>query len=72
MDKILRKELIAPIVIILVCIILCTISKKIINKIFSFKSKRVNDNKKKTIVNLINNVVKFVIVIISILLILEI
>ena len=72
MDKILRRELVVPIVIIIVCIILCTVSKKVINKIFSFKSKRVNDNKKKTIVNLINNVVKFVIVIISILLILEI
>lgn len=72
MDKLLRRELIAPIIIILVCILLCTISKKVINKVFSFKSKRINDNKKKTIVNLINNIVRFTIVVISMLLILEI
>lgn len=72
MDKLLRKEIIAPIIIVLICILICSLSKKIINKIFSFKSKRINDNKKKTIVNLINNIVKFIIVIVCILIILEI
>ena len=71
MDKIIRKEIIAPLIIVIVCIILCSVSKKIITKVFSFKSKRINDNKKKTIVNLINNILKFVLVIIAILMILE-
>ena len=72
MENILKKEIIAPIIILTVCFLLCTLSKRIVTKIFSIKSKRINDNKKKTIINLINNIVIFLIVIVSILLILEI
>lgn len=72
MDKILKKEIIAPIIIIFACILLCAISKKIIHKLFNFKIARVNDKKKQTIINLISNIVKFIIVLISILIILEI
>lgn len=72
MSKILEKEIIAPIVIVLVCFILCVISKKIIYKLFNFKISNVNERKKRTIVNLINNIIKFIIIIIGILLILEI
>lgn len=72
MDKIFRKEVIAPIIILLVCFFLCATSKKIVTKIFSIKSKRINDNKRKTVINLINNIIIFLIIIISILLILEI
>lgn len=72
MQYILKKEVIAPILIIFICILLCIISKKIIYKLFSFKITNINEGKKKTIVNLINNIVKFVIIIIGILIILEI
>ena len=72
MNIILKKEIIAPIIILAVCFLLCTLSKRIVTKIFNIKSKRINDNKRKTIINLISNIVIFLIVIISILLILEI
>jgi len=72
MEYILKKEIIAPIIIILICIFLLFISKKIIHKIFNFKAIKVNERKKKTIVNLINNVVKVIILLIAILIILEI
>ena len=32
MDKIIRKEIIAPLIIVIVCIILCSISKKYLLK----------------------------------------
>lgn len=72
MENILKKEIIAPIIIILICILLCIISKKIIHKLFNFKIAHVNDKKKQTIVNLISNIMRFIIVLISILIILEI
>ena len=72
MEHILKKELIASFIIVIVCFFICFLSKKIIVKIFSIKSKRINDNKKKTIINLINNICKLIIMTISILLILEI
>lgn len=67
----LRKEIIAPIIIIIICTLLCILSKKIIYKIFK-KIIRKNDGKQKTILNLINNVIKFVVIIFGILIILEI
>lgn len=66
----LRKEIIAPIIIIVVCTLLCILSKKIIYKVFKHIVKA-SDGKQKTILNLIDNIIKFVIVIIGILLILE-
>ena len=57
---------------LIICFLLCTLSKRIVTRIFSIKSKRINANKKKTVINLISNIVIFLIVIISILLILEI
>lgn len=71
MDKILRKEIIAPIIIAIVCIIICKISKKIVNRVFNLK-KTGNEGKKRTIVNLINNVIKFIVITLGLLIILEI
>ncbi len=71
-QTILKREIIAPVIILILCILLCLLSKKLINKIFSFKISSINEGKKKTIINLINNIVIFIIVIISILIILEI
>ena len=70
MDKLLRKEFIAPIIIVLICIVLCSISKKIIYKVFKnfIKTK---EGKQKTILNLINNIIRFIIICLGILMILE-
>lgn len=67
----LRKEIIAPIIIIFVCTLLCFLSKKIIYKVFKRFIKK-NDGKQKTILNLIDNIIKFIIVSFGILIILEI
>lgn len=72
MQNILKKEIVAPIIIIISCILLCIISKKIIYKLFNFKISHVNNKKKQTIVNLINNIIKFIIILIGILILLEI
>lgn len=72
MEYILKKEVIAPIIILIVSFLLLFISKKIIHKIFNFKSIKVNERKKKTIVNLIDNIVKVIVLLIAILIILEI
>ena len=66
----MRKEIIAPIIIILVCTILCAVSKKIIYSIFKSFIKR-EAKRQKTILNLIDNIVKFIIVSFGILIILE-
>ena len=72
MENILKKEIIAPIIILIVVIFLLFISRIIIHKIFDFKSIKVNERKKKTIVNLIENIVKVIIILIAILVLLEI
>ena len=72
MDKFLKKEVVAPIIVVLVCIILLIISKKILYKIFKFKENKGIDGRSRTIINLISNIVKFIIIIIGILTILEI
>lgn len=69
MEFILKKEILAPLIIIVVCLILCVLTKKIVKRIF--KTKKV-DGRKKTIINLISNVIRFIIIMISLLTILEI
>lgn len=71
-EYILKKEVIAPIIILLVSIFLCSISKKIIYKLFNFSSSILNDGKKKSVANLVNNIVKIIIFVIAIMTILEI
>lgn len=71
MNIILKKEIIAPIIVLFCCLLLCVISKSLIHKIFNFKKIKIRDGKKKTIVNLISNIVIIVIILIGILIILE-
>lgn len=71
MEYILKKEIISPIIIILVSTILCIIARKIVNGLFHLKKIKVNEGRKKTIVNLIGNVVITLIAIIGFLTILE-
>ena len=66
----MRKEIIAPMIIILVCTVLCAVSKKIIYAIFKNFIKK-EAKRQKTILNLIDNVVKFIIASFGILIILE-
>jgi len=70
MEKILRKEIVAPIIILLFCVILCIISKKVLKRIFKRLSNS-DTGRKKTILNLINNIVIFIIVILGVLSLLE-
>lgn len=69
---ILKTEVIAPIIILLVSIFLCSISKKLLYRIFKFNSSILNEGKKKSIMNLINNVIRIIIFTIAIMTILEI
>ena len=69
---ILKKEVIAPIIILIVSIFMCSISKKIVYRIFKFNSSKLKDGKTKSIMNLINNIIRFVIILIAIMTILEI
>lgn len=71
MEKILNKEIIVSVIILLISFFLCSISKKVVNKIFKFNNS-IKEGKKRTIINLINNIIRFLILIIAILTILEI
>lgn len=72
LDVILIKEIIAPILIILFSIIIYLLIKSIINRIFKIKNKYVDKRKSKTINSLINNLVKYFIVIVDVVMILDI
>lgn len=72
MENLFKKEFIAPIIIIIVAFILVLLSKKLVHKMFNFKSTRVNDSKKRTIVTLVGNIVRVVIILVTILLIMDI
>jgi lipopolysaccharide export LptBFGC system permease protein LptF len=48
LEKILVKEVVAPILIILFSVLFYLIITKIIKKFFNIKSKRLNERKKKT------------------------
>lgn len=71
MEKLFNREFIITVFTILICILLCFISKKTVYRFFKMHAKSEKDGKKKTIVNLISHVVKFVIISVSILTILE-
>lgn len=71
LDKILTKEVVAPIVIITLAVIIYNIAIKILKKFFNIKSKKIDEKRKKTLFNLIRNVVRIFIIAIAILSILE-
>ena len=72
MKYILRKEIVLPIIVLVICLLLSIISKKIIYKIFNFKTIKMRDGKKKSIINLISNIIVFLITLIGVLIVLEI
>lgn len=71
LEKILVKEIVAPIIIIIVSFILYKISNKITKKIFAVKVRGVDRKQNKTIAGLINNIIKYIIIIIAALMILD-
>lgn len=72
MEKILKKELIASFVVIVICVLLCMLVKNIVRKIFKIGKKQNAFKKQKSIANLISNIIISLIFIISLLAILEI
>lgn len=72
LEVVLTKKVLGPILSIIIAYILYKILKSVINKIFSFKGKNVDLKKRKMISDLINNVIKYFIIIIVFLIILDI
>ncbi len=72
LDKILIKEIIAPILIITSSIIVCKIIQGIVKRTLKIKSSKVNNKKQDTLISIINNIIKYFIMIIALLMILDI
>ena len=72
LDKILIKEIVGPIVIILISIVIYLLLKSVIDRIFRFKSKRIDKRKSKTINSLIDNIIKYFIIVVDLVMILDI
>lgn len=70
-EKILKKEIIVPILIVLISAILYFLITKIIGKFYQTKFAHRNDKKRETIKGLINNIIKYFIIIVDLAMILE-
>jgi len=70
-DILFKKEIIAPIIIIIVSIVIYLIIKKVVNRIYKVKIVRKNEKKRDTIRSIILNVIKYFIIIIDLNMILE-
>lgn len=66
-----NKSIIEALIILVLCILFCSFSKKIVKKLFGFKNSFVPVKRQKTVVNLITNIVRFFIAIIGATIILE-
>ena len=71
LNFIFKKEIIAPVCIIAGAIIIYIIATKIIKKILKIKVKTVDEKKQKTLIVLINNIIKYFLAAIALLMILE-
>lgn len=67
LKKILVKEIVGPVIIILVSIFLYFTLKFIIKKIFSIRIRKVDPKRSKTVMALTNNIVKYLIIIVAVL-----
>lgn len=72
LDKILIKEVVGPVLIVLVSLVVYLIIKSIVNNIFKIRNKYIDRRKSKTINGLINNLIKYFIIIIDVVMILDI
>ena len=71
LDIILIKEVVAPILIILISTLIYLIIKNVINRVFKIRNKYVDIKKSQTINSLINNLVMYFIIIVDIVMILD-
>lgn len=73
LEKIMTREVISPILIVFCAIVLNLIIRNIVKKTFGLKikGKKINNKKSKTIIGLINNIIKYFIIIVAILMILD-
>lgn len=71
LDKILAREVIAPILIVSISVLLYGIFKRITKKIIESRMRFGDEKKAKTIVVLCNNIIKYLILLIDVLMILE-
>lgn len=71
MEKILTKEILTPIIIIIICFLICFFSKRVVSKLLNIKNKKLDVKKYKAIINLINNLIRVFVISISLILILE-
>lgn len=69
--KFIINKIVIPLIIIVVSIIIYFILKKILNKAFKFRAKKIKGNKYNTIEALVKGIVKYFIVIVCVLMILE-
>lgn len=72
LEKILTKEIVAPIIIILVSVLFYTLFKLFIKKAFKFKTHKADEKKHNTIMVLFLNIVKIFISMVAIIMILDI
>ena len=70
-ELLLKKELLAPVLIIIMSMLIYTIFKKIINRVYKSKFRRKNDKKRDTVKSIILNVIKYFILVIDLNMILE-
>jgi len=71
LDKILVKEIVAPIIIILLAILIYNVASGILKKFFYSKANRIDEKRKKTLLQLSRNIVRILIIILASLFILE-
>lgn len=72
MEYVLKKEVIGPIIVLITSYIIYFLLKKIIKKAFQIKNKKIDEKRQKTLESLILNIIKYCIVVLSILSILSI
>lgn len=66
-----NNTVIKILIIIIFCLVLCYISKKIISKFLYIKSGKIPENRQKSVINLISNIVRIFIIFITLTIILE-
>lgn len=71
LEKILVKEIVAPIIIVLVALVFYNIIVKVLKKFFSLKTIKIDEKRKNTLYNLARNIIRILVIAISSLFILE-
>lgn len=71
LEKVLSKEVLAPLIIIAVSILVYGVISRVIKRLLRIKMKRIQEKRQNTFVGLVNNIVKYFIVAIALMMILE-